>query len=99
MVIAPLAAAAAPVVVQSATNDEGLINKLFKIGVLIGILVLAVISIVILSWILEISDILGAASGALGAVGSFVLDAAGFGVFGLIPTFVISAYGFFGKRG
>jgi hypothetical protein len=30
--------AVAPVVVQSATSDDGLINKLFKIAILIGVL-------------------------------------------------------------
>lgn len=37
MVIAPIAAAAAPVVVQSATDENGLINQAFKLTILIGL--------------------------------------------------------------
>jgi len=40
-----VAGAVAPVVVQSATSEDGLINKLFKIALLIG--VLGVIAVVI----------------------------------------------------
>lgn len=105
MVIAPIAAAAAPAVIASATEDEGLINKLFKIGVLIGILVLAVISIVILSWVLEISDLLGTAGTAVGSIFGGVFEFARFGGFGpigtvagLLGTFALSAFGFGGRR-
>ena len=40
--------AVAPVVVQSATSDDGLINKLFKISVLIGVLGLITLTVFIL---------------------------------------------------
>jgi uncharacterized membrane protein len=95
-----IAGAVAPVVVQSATDDEGIINRLFKIGVLIGILVLAVISIVILSWVLEIADLLGSAGSVLSGVLQFATFG-GFGaggtVIGLLGTFALSAFGF-GRR-
>lgn len=55
MVIAPVVASAA----VAAVDDEGLVNKLFKIAILLGVLVLATISIVILSWVLDIANILG----------------------------------------
>ena len=97
MVIAPVVAAAAPAVVSSATNDEGLINKLFKIGVLIGILVLATISILILSWILDIADLLGAAGGALPAIFAKV-SLGPIPIIGPIATFLTSAFVFGPRR-
>jgi len=95
-----IAGAVAPVVVQSATDDEGIINRLFKIGLLVGILVLSVISIVILSWVLEIADLLGSAGTALSGVLQFATFG-GFGgagrVIGILGTFALSAFGF-GRR-
>lgn len=40
-----IGAAAAPVIVQSATSDDGLINKLFKIAILLG--VVGIIAVVV----------------------------------------------------
>jgi hypothetical protein len=100
MVIAPVVAATAPAVVSSATNDEGLINKLFKIGVLIGVLVLATISIIILSWILDIADLLGAAGGATSNLIS-IFSAVSLGpipIIGPIATFLTSAFVFGPRR-
>jgi hypothetical protein len=100
MVIAPVAAAVAPAVVDSATNDEGLINKLFKIGVLIGFLVLAAISIVILSFIIEIADVVGAAFNVF-SVALNVLSVGGLpgplAPLGVAATFLFSAFGFGGR--
>lgn len=95
--VAPLVAAAAPTVIASATNDEGLINKLFKIAILIGVLVLAVISIVILSWVLDVANLLGAAGGGLAAIFAKV-SLGGIPVIGPLATFVVTAFGFLGRR-
>ena len=98
MVLAPVAAAVAPAVVDSATNDEGLINKLFKIGVLIGFLVLAAISIVILSFIIEIADVVGAAFNVFSVALSFVSFAPGpLAPLGVAATFLLNAFGFGGR--
>jgi len=98
MVAPIIAGAVAPVVVQSATDNEGIINKLFKIGILVGVLVLAVISIVILSWVLEIADLLGAAGTAIsGLFGVFSVVSGPVGVVGTVGTFLLSAFGF-GRR-
>lgn len=100
MVIAPVAAAVAPAVVASATEDEGLINKLFKIGILVGVLVLAAISIVILSFVIEIADVVGAAFNVL----SIGLRLISFGLpgplapLGVAATYFLSAFGFTGRR-
>jgi hypothetical protein len=99
MVLAPIAAAAAPSVVASATDDEGLINKLFKIAVLIAVLVLSVISIVILSWVLDIANLLGAAGQGLSDF--FSVFARPFGsipIIGPVLTFTFAAFGFLGRR-
>lgn len=99
MVIAPIAAAAAPTVVASATDDEGLINRLFKIAVLVGVLVLAAISIVILSFIIEIADLVGAVGNVLGiAIRVFTVPGSPLGFFGSVITGALAAFGFFGRR-
>ena len=97
MVIAPIVAAAAPAAVASATDDEGLINKLFKIGVLIGILVLAVISIFILSWVLEIGDIVGVAGDVIQSAAARA-SLTGFPIIGPISTFLLTAFAFGPRR-
>jgi hypothetical protein len=93
MVLAPVAASAA----VAAVDDEGLINKLFKIGILIGILVLAVISIVILSWILDIANILGAAGDGLGFLFAKV-SLGGIPIIGPAVTFILTAFSFGGRN-
>lgn len=40
-----VAGAVAPVVVQSATSEDGLVNKLFKVAILIGVLGIIAISV------------------------------------------------------
>ena len=95
--VGPLVAAAAPTVIASATDDEGLINKLFKIAVLIGVLVLALISIVILSWVLDVADLLGAAGAGLAGIFAKV-SLGGIPVIGPAITFVVTAFGFLGRR-
>ena len=99
MVLAPIAAAAAPTVVASATDDEGLINKLFKIAFLVGVLVLAAISLVILSFVIEIADIVGAAGNVL-SLGLKIITIPGLpiGFGGTIITALLSSFGFFGRR-
>jgi hypothetical protein len=99
MVIAPIAAAAAPTVVASATEDDGLINKLFKIGILAGGLVLLAISIVILSFLIEIGSVVGSVSTVLSIglsplAGSIPL----IGPFISAITFGLSAFGWGGRR-
>jgi hypothetical protein len=99
MVIAPVVAAAAPAVVSSATNDEGLINKLFKIGMLIGFLALAGISIVILSFIIEIADVVGAAFNVIGtAARALTILPGGLGWIATAFTYVSSAFVFGPRR-
>ena len=49
-----VAGAVAPVVVNSATDEDGLINQLFKLGILIGGLILIGIAVAILVFIFSI---------------------------------------------
>jgi hypothetical protein len=93
MVIATGAASA----VVAAVDDEGLVNKLFKIAILIGVLVLATISIVILSWVLDIADLLGAAGGGLAAIFAKV-SLGGIPIIGPIATFLTSSFLFGGRK-
>ena len=51
--VAPIVAATAPAVISSATDDDGLINKAFKVVMLIGMLALGAIAIVILSFVIN----------------------------------------------
>lgn len=71
--------AVAPVVVQSATSDDGLINKLFKIAVLIGVLGLITLTVFILLWIFD-TDIVSAISGVLAAPVGIIAGLLPFGV-------------------
>lgn len=95
--VAPLVAAAAPTVIASATDDEGLVNKLFKIAVLVGVLALGVISLVILSWVMDVADFLGAAASLPLAIFAKV-SLGGIPVIGPLATFVVTAFGFLGRR-
>ena len=81
----------------AAVDDDGLINKLFKIGILIGILVLSVISIIILSWILDIANVLGAAGEGLGFLFAKV-SLAGIPIIGPAVTFILTAFSFGGRN-
>ena len=49
-----VSSAVAPVVVNSATDEDGLVNQLFKIGILVGGLIILAIGIGILIFILNI---------------------------------------------
>jgi hypothetical protein len=93
MVIAPVAASA----VVAAVDDEGLVNKLFKIAILLGVLVLATISIIILSWVLDIADLLGAGGSALTATFAKV-SLGGIPIIGPIATFITSSFLWGGRK-
>jgi hypothetical protein len=86
MVIAPIAAAAAPVVVQSATDENGLINQAFKLTILIG-LALAVGVGIFLIWKLTplFADLITVVTDVTGAISSTI------GLAGTIATAIISA--------
>lgn len=73
MVAPAIAAAAAPVVVQSATSEDGLINKLFKIGMLVGFLLIAAFAFFILNVVINIADVVGAAGITLVAIADIIL--------------------------
>lgn len=87
-----VAGAVAPVVVQSATSEDGLINKLFKISILIGVLGLITLTVFILLWVFD-TDIGSAISGVLAApVGLF----AGLLPFGISQPFRVLQLGLTG---
>lgn len=58
--------AVAPVVVQSATNEDGLINKLFKVAILLGVLVTIAVTIGVALFIFD-TDIQSAVTGFITA--------------------------------
>jgi hypothetical protein len=96
MVIAPIVASAA---VQSATEEEGLINKAFKIAMLIGILALAAISIIILSFVIEIANIVEAGFNLFTiAASAFTILPGPVGLLATGATAILSAFGFGGRR-
>lgn len=96
MVIAPIVASAA---VQSATEEEGLINKAFKIAMLIGILALAAISIIILSFVIEIANIVEAGFNLFSiATSAFTILPGPVGLLATGATALLSAFGFGGRR-
>lgn len=100
--VAPIVAAAAPTVIESAKSDTGLVNQLFKIGVLVGGLILVVISITILYFVFDLFGILDNGPNAilefarrLPIIGPIfnLGDAIGVGI-----TFITTAFGFLGRR-
>lgn len=101
--VAPIVAAAAPTVIESAKSDTGLVNQLFKIGVLVGGLILLVISITILYFVF---DLFGILQGSGNAILDFarkipilgdLINVVDFGLAAI--TFITSAFGFLGRRG
>ena len=74
-----VAGAVAPVIVQSATSEDGLINKLFKIALLIG--VLGVIAVVVgIALYITNTDLREAVSGFFLAPFELLAGALPFGV-------------------
>lgn len=100
--VAPIVAAAAPTVIESAKSDTGLINQLFKLGVLIGGLILIVLSITILYFVFDLFGLLSSGGNAivefarnLPLVGPLI-NVVDLGLAGI--TFITSAFGFLGRR-
>lgn len=89
-----VASAVAPVAVQSATEETGLVNQLFKIGILIGGLLLIGLAVAIVLFIfnLDFGGIFDTITSPFRAIGG-VFDAS-FSVF----TGVASGFGFGGKK-
>lgn len=100
--VAPLVAAAAPTVIASATDNDGLVNKLFKVGVLVGGLILIAISLSILYFVFDLFGLLGSGPNAIVEFGKKLpligplINAGDLALTGF--TFVISAFGFLGRR-
>lgn len=96
--VAPIVAAAAPAVISSATDDDGLVNRLFKIAMLIGILALGAIAIVILSFVINIADVVGAAFSIVDVAIDFVSPVGRVGAIGTVITYFATAWGFGGRN-
>ena len=100
--VAPIVAAAAPTVIESAKSDTGLINQLFKIGVLVGGFVLLILSITILYFVFDLFDLLSGGGNAILQFGRSlpligpVLNLVDLGLASI--TFITSAFGFLGRR-
>jgi Na+-driven multidrug efflux pump len=71
--------AVAPVVVQSATSEDGLLNKLFKVYVLFAFTVIIVLSIFIGLWVLD-TDIISVLTNAPSIATGFVAGLLPFGI-------------------
>lgn len=104
MVAPAIAAAAAPVIVQSATSDDGILNKLFKIAMLVGFLLLAVFGFIILNIAIDIFELVGGVGDIIITVGGTIFGAivpGGNILFGGIvsaATAFFTAFGFGGRR-
>jgi hypothetical protein len=96
--VAPIVAAAAPAVISSATEDDGLINRAFKIVMLIGMLALGAIAIVILSFVINIADIVNASSNIFSLAIGFVSPVGRVGAIGTVITYFATAFGFGGRN-
>lgn len=99
MVAPAIAAAAAPVVIDSATSEDGLINKLFKIAVLVGFLLLAVFGFFILNFVISISEIVGGAVNFVSIASSPAARSLPLvGPIITVGTVLFSAFGFGGRN-
>lgn len=97
--VAPIIAAAAPSIISSAAEDDGLINKAFKIAMLIGILALGAIAIVILSFVINIADVIGAGFSLIGLAIDFITPGGGrVAALGTVITYFATAFGFGGRN-
>lgn len=96
--VAPIVAAAAPAVISSATEDDGLINRAFKIVMLIGMLALGAIAIVILSFVINIADVVNATSNIFSLAIGFVSPVGRVGAIGTVITYFATAFGFGGRN-
>lgn len=95
---APIVAAAAPAVISSATDDDGIINRLFKIGVLVGFLLLAVFAFFILNFVISIADVVGAGVEFISGVGGSLFPRIPIiGPLFTAGTIIFSAFGFGGR--
>lgn len=93
--VSPIVAAAAPAVISNATDDEGVLNKLFKIAMLIGILALGAISLIIISFLIDIADIVGASYNVISLGLRFVLPGnLGGGLLAAGAAYFFNAFGF-----
>lgn len=71
--------AVAPVVVQSATDENGLINRLFKIAILLGVLVVIAVTIGVALFIFD-TDLRSAVTGFFTAPITLLAGVLPFGV-------------------
>lgn len=95
--VEPIVYAAAPVV-QSATDDDGIINKLFKIGMLVGFLLLAAFAFFILNVVIDIADIVGAAGLTFTTIAGTLPGFSGLTALITLGTGLFSAFGFGGRN-
>ena len=98
IMVAPIVAAAAPALISSAADDEGLLNKAFKVVMLIGMLALGAIAIVILSFVINIADVIGAGFSLIGLAIDFVSPVGRAGAIGTVITYFATAWGFGGRN-
>ena len=96
--VSPIVAAAAPAVISSATDDDGLINKAFKVVMLIAMLALGAISIVILSFVINIADVIGAGFSLIGLAIDFISPVGRIGAVGTVITYFATSFGFGGRN-
>lgn len=85
--------AVAPVVVQSATNEDGLLNRLFKIITILAIISSIVVVVIVLAITFSIWEAVGGSIETLGAfisIGTRSLP--GFGLLAPVFTGLISAF-------
>lgn len=65
MVIATAAVAAAPAVIESATDKDGFLNKVLKIGMIVGLLVGLLLGYMILNIVMDLAGIVASATGGI----------------------------------
>jgi len=84
---APLLAAAAPIVIDSATDSNGLVNQAFKISVLIGLALAIFTGIFIIYQLTSLFDNVAESAGGLLGLAFAIISP-----FGLVLTSITGAF-------
>jgi amino acid permease len=96
--------AVAPIVIQSATNEEGIVNRLFKIAILLGVLLIIGIVIFGIFYFFNsdfqevIQNTAGAGAGLIAGLLPFGISQP-FRILQIGLTGLISGFAFGGRRG
>tara|TARA_B110000444_G_scaffold251959_1_gene280573 strand:+ start:2627 stop:2920 length:294 start_codon:yes stop_codon:yes gene_type:complete len=96
--VAPIVAAVAPSVIESATDNEGIVNKLFKLGILVAVFGIIIVALFTLNYIIGIADLVGATIDVFKVGTSFAFNIGPLAPIATGLSVLFSAFGFGGRK-